>query len=90
MDAESLSRFLELPEVHRRLLAGYAGPYSLGVGQASGRSGVPVLVLHVAAKPSSAFPDHLELEGESVPVVVKRNFVAPSAYQGTAVSSASD
>lgn len=90
MDAESLSRFLELPEVHRRLLAGYAGPYSLGVGQAPGRTGAPVLVLHVDAKLSSAFPEHLELDGEIVPVVVKRNFVAPVAYQGAVASSTSN
>ena len=90
MDAESLSRFLDLPDVHRRLLAGYAGPYSVGVGQAPGRTGVPVLVLHVQAKPSSAFPDHLDLEGEVVPVLVKQNFVAPTAYQGTVATSTSD
>lgn len=81
MDVESLSRFLELPEVHRRLLAGYGGPYSMGVGQTPDRTG-SVVVLHVSEEPIRPFPDHLDLLGEVVPVVVKRDFVAPAAYQG--------
>lgn len=81
MDVKSLSRLLELPEVHRQLLAGYGGPYSMGIGQAPDRTG-SVVVLHVSGEPLRPFPDHLDLLGEVVPVVVKRDFVAPAAYQG--------
>lgn len=81
MNVEMLSHFLEVPEVQERLLAGYSGKYSLGIGNSPGPTGEPVLVLHVQEGSAIDFPDHLNLDGEVVRVLVQQNFIAPVAYR---------
>ena len=83
MDAEKLSQFIELPETHRTVLSGYSGAYSLGIGQDQRYGRKPVLILQVESKPAVPFPPEIRLGGESVPVVVKTDFVAPRAFART-------
>lgn len=79
MDAEKLSHFIELPETHRKILSGYRGAYSLGVGEDLGRSVDPVLILQIEKLPTISIPKEVRLNGEAVPVVVRTGFVAPRA-----------
>lgn len=79
MDVEKLSHFIELAETHRKVLSGYNGAYSLGVGQDLTRSRDPVLILHVEKQPAESIPDEVRINGEAVPVVVRTGFVAPRA-----------
>jgi hypothetical protein len=83
MNADQLADFLDLPDVHRRILSGYVGPYSLGVGRRAENGDDPVLLLHVQGHPSIPFPQHVSLGGAAVPVVVVPDFVAPQAFAST-------
>jgi hypothetical protein len=77
MDLELLSLLAETPEAHRKVLSGYQGAYSLGVGQSEDQGQQPVLILQVEGSPSISFPDKVYLGGETVPVVVRSNFLPP-------------
>jgi hypothetical protein len=80
MDVEKLSQFVELPETHRKVLSGYRGAYSLGIGQDLARSREPVLILQIEKQPAESIPNEVRLNGETVPVVVRTGFVAPRAF----------
>jgi len=79
MNVEKLSHFVELAETHRKVLSGYSGAYSLGIGQDLQRGRNPVLILQVEKQSAATFPDEVRLDGETVPVVVRTGFVAPHA-----------
>ena len=79
MDIETLAHFIELPETHRRILSGYQGAYSLGIGQAVQHGGRHLLILQVENQPGHAFPTEIRLDGEIVPLVVRGNFSTPRA-----------
>lgn len=81
MELKRLMHFVELPDTHRRLLSDYGGAYSLGIGR---QFGDVVLVLQVEPYASQErFPNAIRLAGESVPVVVESNFVAPEPLSST-------
>jgi len=82
MDAEKLSHFIELPETHQKILSGYRGAYSLGVGQDLARSPGPVLILQIEQQPKNSIPREVRLNGEAIPVVVRTGFIAPRALNG--------
>jgi hypothetical protein len=71
MDVNSLRHSLERPEVLRKILAGYSGPYTLGIGKG------PVVILQVDGATERRFPSTIDLDGEKVSLVVKRNFRVP-------------
>ena len=71
MDVNSLRHSLERPEVVNGILAGYSGPYSLGIGKG------PAIVLQVPDADQIAFPDQILIGGEAVPVIVRRGFRMP-------------
>lgn len=77
MDIESLSHLAETPELHRKVLSGYRGPYSLGIGQSDENGKQPVLILQVEGSPAVTFPESVRLGGETVSVVVRPNFRMP-------------
>jgi hypothetical protein len=76
MDINALRNWLERPEVHRKILAGYSGPYSLGIGKDPG-SPAPALILQVEGTDQGHFPAKVRVDGEEVPLIVKRSFKAP-------------
>jgi hypothetical protein len=76
MDVNALRNLLERPEVHRKILAGYSGPYSLGIGK-DPESPAPALILQVEGTDQGRFPAKVRLDGEEVPLIVKRSFKAP-------------
>jgi hypothetical protein len=74
MEVEQLARLIERPETHSRLLGGYRGAYSLGVGS---ENGDPVLILQVEGTEAATFPRELRVGRETVPVRVRAGFNAP-------------
>lgn len=76
MDATRLAAEVERPALHHALLGRFKGPYSLGVGRDE-TSSAPVLLLMVAEDVKQPFPAEVTIGGESVPVVVRRDFKAP-------------
>jgi hypothetical protein len=62
------------------VLSGYDGVYSLGIGEDKQFGRRPVLILQVEKEPEAPFPPEVRLGGETVPVVVRPNFVAPRAF----------
>jgi hypothetical protein len=78
MDVNRLAELIQDPDVHRRVLGQYRGPYSLGVTQVSGgQSNDAALSLSVEGKDSDQFPSHIEIAGERVPVVVNPRWTVP-------------
>ena len=78
VDANRLAELIEEPDVHRRVLGKYRGPYALGVTQVSrGRSTDAALSLSVEGQDSDKFPTEIELDGERVPVVVNQRWTVP-------------
>jgi len=78
MDTNFLRHALERPEVLREILVGYSGPYSLGIGKG------PVVILQVDDAAKNNFPSMLDLDGEGIPLVVKRNFRVPVPFRAMA------
>jgi len=76
VNIEQLSQFVQQPETHRRLLDGYSGAYSLGIGRQAGEF---VLVLQLQGDAHPNLPSRVSVGGESVPLLVQNGFTAPSA-----------
>jgi hypothetical protein len=77
MDQRRLTELIETPEVHRRLLAGYEGPYALGITRDPEDESRLALRLRIEAERPPAIPDEIVLDGEAVPVVVDTRFRGP-------------
>ena len=69
-----LGRLIERASTHRKVLGGYSGPYSLGVGNDD--VGEPVLRLSVP-NASGEFPAFVTLVGKRVRVEVLTNWKPP-------------
>jgi hypothetical protein len=78
MDINSLRHSLGRPEVLHRVLSGYSGPYSLGIGKG------PVVILQVESSTERRFPAMIDLDGEEIPIVVKRDFRVPVSLRAMA------
>ena len=78
MDIKLLKKWVGRRDLQARLLAGYDGPHSLGVGSSALQSGVPVFVLRVGTSDTSRFARSIMLEGEPVEVVIRPGYVEPS------------
>lgn len=75
MKVERLSKLVERPELHRRVLGDYKGAYALGVTQR--KQGDAALSLSVESRDADAFPREVEVEGERVPVIVQTEWAPP-------------
>lgn len=82
MDEQRLAAEVESAALHRTVLQGFDGPYSLGVGR-DGASAQAVLLLMVPEFATQAFPSRVTIGGESVRVVVQRDFQQPVALGST-------
>ncbi|WP_156401244.1 hypothetical protein [Duganella sp. Root1480D1] len=76
MDIYQLAAQVGQPSLHRIVLKGFNGPYSLGVGKAQ-NSDEAVLVLMVPPSARETFPSAVKIGNDSVSVVVKRDFQQP-------------
>ncbi|MET0754021.1 MAG: hypothetical protein ABWZ66_11630 [Pyrinomonadaceae bacterium] len=76
MKVERLSKFVEKPEIHRKVLGEYRGGYALGVTEAPGNRKA-ALSLSVEGDDIAKFPREVEIDGESVPVIIQRNWTVP-------------
>lgn len=77
MDIEQLASYLEMPEIHREVLRGYSGAYSLGVGREPERGPGAVLILQVEHPGGIVFPPQVNVGGELVPLVVRTRVTPP-------------
>lgn len=82
MKVERLSKLVEKPEIHRRVLGKYRGGYALGVTQTADRSKA-ALSLSVESADASAFPQEIEIEGENVPVIIQSKWSVPRPLKKT-------
>src|SRR5262245_8460626 len=76
MDQRRLTELIETPDVHRRLLAGYQGPYALGITQDPHDGSRLALRLRIETEKPPAIPHEIFLDGEAVPIVVDTRFRA--------------
>ena len=77
---EELAGWTARPEVHRRLLGSYRGPYALGVTRVPpDESGEPALLVRVVGEDvARTVPTSIEIDGEQVRVVVDGTFQPPA------------
>lgn len=78
MDAKTLGTLAEKPEVQRRILGDYKGPYSLGVARIGNSNQKWGFRLRIEGD-FRADTHTIMLEGEAVPVIITGGFRAPSA-----------
>jgi hypothetical protein len=80
MGPEELADMLDRPDVHRKILGGYQGPYSLGVTRSlDPRDGFGFL-LRVTDQDLSRFDHIINIDGKDVPVIVKGGFKPPDPF----------
>ncbi len=79
MDIDLLQSQLEQAELHLKILSGYKGAYSLGIGS-DPRFDEPVLILQVENADKKSFPTVVNLGGEKVPVIINDCFHSPVPY----------
>jgi hypothetical protein len=72
MDAKQLSKWVDRPEIHLKIVGDYEGCYALGV-----TDNPPAFLLRVEPADVSSFPTKVHIDGVEVPVVVQGNFVPP-------------
>jgi hypothetical protein len=77
MDVAKLVSEVDSPNLHQALLGDFEGPYSLGVRRDKD-SAKAVLLLMVPPDIVQAFPAHVTVAGEKVPVEVQRTFRHPA------------
>lgn len=78
MDVQSLARLIETPEFHRRVMGDYTGAYSLGITSDPARPSAPALRVRVQGDEAPLIPTELDLDGETIPVLVSTRFHAPA------------
>ena len=79
MKTEDLVAALEEPELHRRILKGYKGPYSLAITTSPENQDDAALMLRIGDEAPPAISNEVIINGERVPVIVKRGFLPPKA-----------
>lgn len=78
MNIQRLAHLIQRPEVHRRILAGYAGSsYSIGVTPSPSDSARPAIRVRIEGSERGGIPSEIELDGEIIPVIVNTRFVPP-------------
>lgn len=83
MDVTRLVAEVNSPSLHRALVGTFTGPYSLGVTRDEASS-TAVLLLMVPQDVKESFPTRVDVAGESVPVVVRREFKQPVPFPSPA------
>src|SRR5262249_30448718 len=77
MDQNRLAEYIERPEVQRRILGDFRGGYSLGLTAHPEDPAQVAIRVRVEGDDDSGIPRHITLDGDTVPVVVSKNFVPP-------------
>lgn len=77
---EELAGWMTRPEVHRRLLGSYRGPYAMGVTRVpAGEDGEPALLVRVVGEDvARSVPTSIDIDGEQVRVVADGTFRPPT------------
>jgi hypothetical protein len=77
MEIDRLAALIEQPHIQKLLLGKYHGAYSLGVGRDPNNPRGLAVILDIETAGSPVVEPYLQLEGESVPVIVRTGFAPP-------------
>jgi hypothetical protein len=80
MGPDQLADLLDRPEVHRKILGSYSGPYSLGVTRSHDPGNGFGFLLRVKGQNAGQFSSHVDIDGKQVPVIVKGDFNPPVPF----------
>ena len=78
MKTSELAAALEEPELHRRLLGGYSGPYALGITKSADNDEAELL-LRVSHDAPASISRTVEVNGEQVRVIIQKGYIPPKA-----------
>lgn len=76
MNQDRLADLIERPEVQNMILNDYEGGYSLGVTLNPANRSQMAIRVRVEGEDAS-IPSQITLEGETIPIIVNRNFKIP-------------
>jgi hypothetical protein len=76
MNLQSLKHHIERAEVRQRIVGGYAGAQSLGIGL-DPETGALAFILRVEAATACGFPTSVALDDDAVRIVVVPAFAEP-------------
>jgi hypothetical protein len=77
VEIKQLASMLQDKELHRRLVGGFSGAYSVGIGADPDDPEAPAIVLHVEGHTPPQVPRSIDVGDESVRVITKTGFVVP-------------
>ena len=77
MQLDRLADLIEKPEVHRRILRGYDGGYSLGITSSPEDRNKFAIRVRIEGDDVGDIPSEIVLDGEPVPIIVNTNFTLP-------------
>lgn len=75
MQVDELAALVARPDVHRKLVGEYSGPYSLGVTELA--SGDAAFLLRVEGS-GARIPPQIDVDGHRIAVVVEGGFRPPT------------
>jgi len=81
MTSERLEKLIEKPEFHRRLhLDRFAKGYSFGIGRDPGAPSKLALYLQVEGDEAPDVPEEIEVDGETIRVIIRTGFKVPRPF----------
>ena len=81
MDQEKLTALIERPDVQRKIFRNYDGDYSIGVTLDPRNKTKIAIRVRVAGSNAKKIPEQIEIDGETIPVVVSPNFKVPEPFK---------
>ena len=81
MNEERLAALIERPDVQQKLLRNYDGDYSIGVTLDPRNKSKIAIRVRVAGRSTKNIPAQIEIDGETIPVVVSPNFKVPVPFR---------
>lgn len=81
MNEEQLATLIERPDVQQKILQNYDGDYSIGVTLDPCNESNVAIRVRVSGRNTKKIPRQIEVDGETIPVVVSPNFKTPVPFR---------
>ncbi|MDQ3063216.1 MAG: hypothetical protein M3R14_10220 [Acidobacteriota bacterium] len=81
MNEERLATLIERPDVQQKLLRNYDGDYSIGITLDPRNKSRIAIRVRIAGHSTKNIPAQIEIDGETIPVVVSPNFKVPVPFR---------
>lgn len=81
MNEERLATLIERRDVQQKLLQNYDGDYSIGVTLDPRNKSRIAIRVRIAGQNTKKIPAQIEVDGETIPVVVSPNFKVPVPFR---------